>query len=49
MSAPVPTPGTPVYDPRPFTPEQEARIAEIVASAVAQALHQTRRQSNRSR
>lgn len=28
--------GTPVYDPRPFTPEQEARIREITAATMAE-------------
>jgi hypothetical protein len=43
----IPALGTPVYDPRLFTHEQEARIAEIVASAVAQALRNAHRQSRR--
>lgn len=49
MSAPVTTPGTPVYDPRLFTPEQWTHIQEIVAAAVAQAILNTRRRSKRSR
>jgi hypothetical protein len=37
----------PVYDPRPFTLEQEARIAEIAEAAIDAALRNTRRQSKR--
>lgn len=35
--------GALAYDPPPFTPEQEARIAEIVEAAIAQAEQRRKR------